>query len=354
MFERFTDAAREVLVLAQEEALLLQSGIIDTEHILLGLVRQAGAAGAILGGFDVSLSAVRDKVVETSTVSGAAEVPPFSPRAKKVLELSLREAIQLDHSNIGTEHLLLALIREGEGNGAQILIGLGVDMSLMRQRITTALMEGDPSTRHLSDHSFVRGRAVRAARLVACSFCGLAPPKSGQLISGDNAFICERCIEHWSEYMRSTTSAIVRPVVFPPQEPSEVIPTGPPPTDVATAQDEIQAAFAAHGTTSEDGASIPSVERGEDLGPVVAMAKAKARSRGIADEGSDVAVTIDEVQFIDAKHAAAWFSISINGHSVVRHHRGDAVLVDGSWKMARSTFCHIMAMGGVQCPPDKG
>jgi hypothetical protein len=354
VFERFTDSAREVLVLAQEEARLLHSGIIDTEHILLGLVREEGAAGAFLGGSDVSLAAVRDKVVETSTVSAAAEAPPFSPRAKKVLELSLREALQLDHSTIAPEHLLLALIREGEGNGAQILIGLGVDLSLLRQRVTMALMEGDPSTRHLPYPSFVRGRAARAARLVACSFCGLAPPESGQLVSGDNAFICERCIEHWSQYMRSATSAIVRPVVFPPQAPSEVIPTGPPPADIDTAQAEIQAAFAAHGTTSKDGASIPSVERGEDLGPVVAMAKAKARSRGIADEGSDVAVTVDEVQFIDAEHAAAWFSISINGRSMVRHHRGDAVLVDGKWKMARSTFCHIMSMGGVPCPPDKG
>jgi hypothetical protein len=279
---------------------------------------------------------------------------PFSPRAKKVLELSLRETLQLGHSDIGAEHLLLGLIREGQGNGAQMLIGLGVDLSLLRQRVITALMEGDPSTRNLPDQSLPRGSNVRDARLVACSFCGLAPPASGQLIAGDNAFICERCIEHWSQYMRTATSRVVVPVVRPPESPSEVISTGPPPADVDAARAEIQAAYSAHGTTSEDGTSIPSVERGEDLGPTVAKAKSMARNRGIALDDADVAVVVDEVRFVDAEHAAVWFSISIDGHPMVRLHRGDALVIAGNWKMARTTFCQIMAMGGVPCPPAEG
>ena len=354
MFERFSDIARQVLVEAQEEARLHGCGNIGTEHLLLGLIRQEGPVSTILGSLGVSLSGVRRKVGEATTLPRSEGTAPFSPRTKKVLELSLREMLQLGHSDIGTEHLLLGLIREGEGRGVEILIDLGVDLSLLRRRVINALMGGDPLTRQLPYPTFVRGRAVRGGRLVACSFCGLAPPESGQLVSGDNAFICERCVEHWSQNMRSAASAIAAPVDWPPQAPSDVIPTGPPPADIDAARAEIQAAFAAHGTTSEDGASIPSVERGEDLGPTVEMAKAKARSRGIADDDSAVAVTVEEVQFIDSEHAAAWFSISINGHSMVRHHRGDAVLVNGKWKMARSTFCHIMSMGGVPCPPDKG
>ena len=304
----------------------------------------------------VSASGVREHVEEIVPQSGTPEQgsPPFTPRAKKVLELALRETLQLGHSDIGPEHLLLGLIREGQGNGVQILIGLGVDRSLLRQRVVTALMEGDASTRHLPDPSFVRGRSVREARLVACSFCGLAPPASGQLVSGDNAFICERCIEHWSQYMRTATPRVVLPVVWPPEPSSEIISTEPPPADIDAARAEIQAAYSAHGTPSEDGTSIPSVERGHDLGPTVAQAKSMARNRGIDPEASDVAVVVNEVRFVDAEHAAVWFSISIDGHPVVRHLRGDALVVAGEWKMGRTTFCQIMAMGGVPCPPDEG
>lgn len=235
-----------------------------------------------------------------------------------------------------------------------MLIGLGVDLSMLRQWVLAALTEGGASTRHLRGPTFVPRRNALGSRLVACSFCGLSPPASGQLVSGDNAFICERCIEHWSQYMRTAASRVVLPVVWPPETPSEVISTGPPPADVDAARAEIQAAYSAHGTTSEDGTSIPSVERGEDLGPTVALAKSMARDRGIAVGGADIPTVVDEVQFIDAEHAAVWFSISINGHPMVRHHRGDAVLIDGKWKMARLTFCQIMSMGGVPCPPDKG
>jgi len=361
VFERFTDAARQVLVLAQEEARLLHSSKIGTEHLLLGLIREDGPASTILDSFEVSLSALRQLVTPTTLPgphagphSGLPAAWPFSPRAKKVLELSLRETLQLGHSDIGPEHLLLGLIREGEGTGAQMLIGLGVDLSLLRQRLIAALMEGDPSTPHLPHSSLQRGRSVRDARLVACSFCGLTPPASGQLVSGDNAFICERCIEHWFQYIRAATSRIVSPAVWPSAPPSEVISTGPPPADVDAARAEIQAAYSAHGTTSEDGISIPSVERGHDLGPTIAMAKSMARNRGIDPEASEVAVIVDEVRFVDAEHAAVWFSISIDGRPVVVHHRGDALVVAGEWKMTRTTFCQIMLMGGVPCPPDEG
>ncbi|HUP68797.1 MAG TPA: Clp protease N-terminal domain-containing protein [Acidimicrobiales bacterium] len=147
MFERFTDRARRVLVLAQEEARLLNHNFIGTEHILLGLIHEGeGVAAKALGTLGISLEAVREKVEETigPASESMSDSPPFTPRAKKVLELSLREALQLGHNYIGTEHMLLGLVREGEGVAAQVLQTLGADLSRVRQQVVT-LLSGYPS-----------------------------------------------------------------------------------------------------------------------------------------------------------------------------------------------------------------
>src|SRR5438093_10003753 len=142
LFERFTDRARRVLVLAQEEARLLNHNFIGTEHILLGLIHEGeGVAAKALESLGISLEAVREKVKETIGPAGAATTgsPPFTPRAKKVLELSLREALQLGHNYIGTEHMLLGLVREGEGVAAPVLQNLGADLSRVRQQVIQLL-----------------------------------------------------------------------------------------------------------------------------------------------------------------------------------------------------------------------
>src|ERR1700676_88307 len=142
VFERFTDRARRVLVLAQEEARLLNHSFIGTEHILLGLIHEGeGVAAKALESLGISLEAVREKVEETMGVAGTAPSgsPPFTPRAKKVLELSLREALQLGHNYIGTEHMLLGLVREGEGVAAQVLVSLGADLARVRQQVIQLL-----------------------------------------------------------------------------------------------------------------------------------------------------------------------------------------------------------------------
>ena len=131
MFERFTDRARRVVVLAQEEARLLNHNYIGTEHILLGLIHEGeGVAAKALESLGISLEAVRSQVEEIIGQGGSSPSGhiPFTPRAKKVLELSLREALQLGHNYIGTEHILLGLIREGEGVAAQVLVKLGADL----------------------------------------------------------------------------------------------------------------------------------------------------------------------------------------------------------------------------------
>jgi ATP-dependent Clp protease ATP-binding subunit ClpC len=162
MFERFTDRARRVVVLAQEEARMLNHNYIGTEHILLGLIHEGeGVAAKGLEALGISLEGVRSQVEEI--IGQGQQAPsghiPFTPRAKKVLELSLREALQLGHSYIGTEHILLGLIREGEGVAAQVLVKLGADLNRVRQQViqllsgyqgkeavTSGAPEGTPAT----------------------------------------------------------------------------------------------------------------------------------------------------------------------------------------------------------------
>src|SRR6185503_96644 len=154
MFERFTDRARRVVVLAQEEAKMLNHNYIGTEHILLGLIHEGeGVAAKALESLGISLDAVRQQVEEI--IGQGQQAPsghiPFTPRAKKVLELSLREALQLGHNYIGTEHILLGLIREGEGVAAQVLVKLGADLNKVRQQVIQLLSgyaggKGEPGT----------------------------------------------------------------------------------------------------------------------------------------------------------------------------------------------------------------
>src|SRR5262245_42249860 len=138
MFERFTDRARRVVVLAQEEARLLNHNYIGTEHLLLGLIHEGeGVAAKALEGLGISLEAARARVEES--IGQGQRTPtghiPFTPRAKKVLELSLREALQLGHNYMGTEHIVLGILREGEGVAAQVLAGFGADYVQVREQV---------------------------------------------------------------------------------------------------------------------------------------------------------------------------------------------------------------------------
>jgi ATP-dependent Clp protease ATP-binding subunit ClpA len=142
MFERFTDGSRRVVVLAQEEARMLNHNYIGTEHILLGLLREGdGYAATALESLGISLDAVRQQVEEI--IGHGQQAPsahiPFTPRAKGVLELSLRESLQLGHGYIGTEHILLGLLREGDGVAAQVLVRLGADLDRVREQVLQLL-----------------------------------------------------------------------------------------------------------------------------------------------------------------------------------------------------------------------
>jgi ATP-dependent Clp protease ATP-binding subunit ClpC len=144
VFERFSEQARQVVVLAQEEARTLKHNYIGTEHILLGLVReQEGVAARVLESLDITLERVRAQVVRL--VGSGDEFTqgqiPFTPRAKRVLELALREAVSLNHRYIGTEHILLGLVRENEGVGARVLLDFDADSEKIRDEVVRLLPE---------------------------------------------------------------------------------------------------------------------------------------------------------------------------------------------------------------------
>ena len=172
MFERFTDRARRVVVLAQEEARMLNHNYIGTEHILLGLIHEGeGVAAKALESLGIALEGVRQQVEEI--IGQGQQAPsghiPFTPRAKKVLELSLREALQLGHNYIGTEHILLGLIREGEGVAAQVLVKLGADLNRVRQQVLQ-LLSGYQGKEPAEGSTGGRGEGTPSSSLVLDQF----------------------------------------------------------------------------------------------------------------------------------------------------------------------------------------
>jgi ATP-dependent Clp protease ATP-binding subunit ClpA len=213
MFERFTDRARRVLVLAQEEARLLAHPYIGTEHLLLGLILERdGIAAQTLEQHGITLEVARSAIEETIEASAGVigGSPPFTPRAKKVLELSLRESIQLGHNYIGTEHMLLGLIREGEGGGATILLSLGMEFGALREEIITLTSEmSDEGTRSSHDRTPLRETAPNCPRCGA----GLAeearyrvldvPPQdpgADDVILSVPVLFCHRCGRAFGTY----------------------------------------------------------------------------------------------------------------------------------------------------------
>jgi ATP-dependent Clp protease ATP-binding subunit ClpC len=163
VFERFTERAKQVVVLAQDEARALKHNYIGTEHILLGLLREEeGLAARVLESLDVTVEEARAQVAR---IIGPGDEPivsgqiPFTPRAKKVLELSLREALSLKHNYIGTEHILLGLVRENEGVAARILLDFGADAEKIRNEIMRVLSgPGGPGLVHTETVQRLAGR----------------------------------------------------------------------------------------------------------------------------------------------------------------------------------------------------
>jgi ATP-dependent Clp protease ATP-binding subunit ClpA len=204
VFERFTDRARRVVVLAQEEARLLNHNFIGTEHILLGLLHEGeGIAAQVLVSADISLDAARSKVEAIGRPGSSAPSGhiPFTPRAKKVLEYALREALQLGDNFIGTEHLLLALLREGQGIAIQALVNLGADLDWVREQVVEIAGRGRtaPFGTDGFDQPVLQKPAIQPASatyksVLHCSFCNEPQDRVAKLIAGPGVYICDRCV----------------------------------------------------------------------------------------------------------------------------------------------------------------
>ena len=370
MFERFTDRARRVVVLAQEESRLLNHNYIGTEHILLGLIHEGeGVAAQVLIGMDISLDTVRAELEEIIGHGGQAPAGhiPFTPRAKKVLELSLREALQLGHNYIGTEHILLGLIREGEGVAAQVLVKLGAELSRVRQRVIQELSgyEGQ-----YADYE-TEARLPRARiRPVRCGFCNTPSPACGTLYTGvSGALICETCVNaaaeprsepqqpmsRWRSRLQGMVESqfgVSRPQGEYPM-PLEMLaaghePVGPPPEDEEAARQAIEYAFTDPMEVGADGALV-NVEDGVALKQYADQVTARVGA-WIAERTN----VVELVKFIDATRAVVYTRAELRDGTpppAIFHQEGWAVLVDGRWKISRETIRARWAQVGVVIPP---
>ncbi len=328
-------------MLAQEEARLLQHNFIGTEHLLLGLILERdGVAAQTLAELDLSLADVRTKVEEVVGRSGLEDggSPPFTPRAKKVLELALREALQLGHTYIGTEHILLGILREGGGVASQVLVSLGVEPAQLRQQLMQKLVLG---------YQEAESGALTASsggRLVECSFCGRRPPASGRLVSGrgGSAYICEHCLQDLTQSLAEPSDED-RPVIVGP-----VVITGQLPPDEEAARTDITRAFTSVFVLSQDRRTVPNVEGGERLGSCLK----EAQERHAALRRKDHAVSVAAIEFVDERHASVSFTLSLEGVPATML-SGEALAIDGVWTVARSTFCALMDLVGVRCPSEE-
>jgi hypothetical protein len=351
VFERFTDRSRRVLVLAQEEAHLLNHAFIGTEHILMGLIHEGeGIAAKALESLGITLEAVRGKVEETIGMAGSApSAPPFTPRAKKVLELSLREALQLGHSYIGTEHMLLGLVREGEGVAAQVLISLGADLSRVRQQVIQLMSGlGEPASpmgpaasvggvfwsRDPSQEPFwVPPPIVRPEP--HCLFCGRELWEFDHFVSAGDGAICSECIEGAHQALEQATPT--RQEVFLAPRVFGRLPDDQAVEEVASV---LRIAFQWGASPEELSGAI---EDFDELHPFLMLA-------GERFPIAVIGTALDRIRFVDDSHAAVRFRLIFNGGGSLPR-QGQVHRHDNHWRVDRGTVAAMLTAGGIRVPP---
>jgi len=338
-------------VLAQEEARLLNHSFIGTEHILMGLIHEGeGVAAKALEQLEMSLEAVREKVEETVVLSGTAPTgsPPFTPRAKKVLELSLREAMQLGHNYIGTEHMLLGLVREGEGVAAAVLVSLGADLARVRQQVIQLLSgyEGKESVSagpgsSSETPSAPWRRAASGTTAIgrhggwrgACSFCGRDLWEVGRYVSAGVATICEDCVTTAATALEEGETAPGGEVPFPPRL------FGTAPDDRAV--EEVVAAF--RSTFGPAPRERDALEDPEDLEPYLAEAGQRHPVRPSPTR-------VERLRFLDDDTAEVEFVLGLLDGPAFPFD-GRAVRRGNRWLVTRDTVVRVLQSAGVVVPP---
>jgi len=341
-FERFTDRARHVLVLAQEEGRQLNHGFIGTEHLLLGLAREGeGVAAKALGALGITVDRVRDEVLAIvgGGPPGPPMAPPFTPRAKKVLELSLREAVQLGHRSIGTEHLLLGLVREGEGVAAQVLTRLAGDLGRVRQEVIRS-MSGRAGAGVVDQITGLARPAQPVSRVLGmpppigrCSFCGRDTFEAAHFVSIGDTAICSDCVAAAHDALAgaepSRHEVFLRPRVFGESPQADAV------DEIARTLDH---AFCASSSLAERAAAI---EEFDELEPFWVLAATRF-------PGAVTDTVLDRVRFIDAFHAAVEFRTIIgvlrpSSHGLVVHR-------EDRWQVSAETVRSLLRSLGVAVP----
>jgi hypothetical protein len=349
MFEKFTDRARRVVVLAQEEARRLNHNYIGTEHIFLGLIAENdGVAARALRALGVSLDQARREVEHIIGIG--TDLPegniPFTPRAKKVLEMSLREAMQLGHAYIGTEHLLLGLVREGEGVGAQVLVKLGADFESVRRMVIAILSGGPPKVEQVGDFPASARAGVSRAQPTSpyvapvaerrCSFCLRSEDRVGRLVRGPSALICDECLVR--------AAALVAEAGEDDPKLLRLRLSFRPTIELGDAMELVELAFE---TVFGSGASVEArlalIEDSGDLRDVVERLVALGRSTGDPD------VWVDNVRFISGDEAEVHWSPQLAAGGRIPLH-GFAVLDAGTWKVGRASYAQIVSLAGIPFP----
>ena len=348
MFERFSDRARRVVVLAQEEARLLNHNHIGTEHILLGLIHEGeGVAAIALQSLGISLEAVRARVEEIVGHGGQAPSGhiPFTPRAKKVLELSLRESLQLGHNYIGTEHILLGVLREGKGVAAQVLVSLGVELPQVRRAVIQLLsgFPGRASSMRLMVDTPVPGevhglfRAASGPEPLRCSFCGRDLWEVDHYAAGPAAYICDACIADARAALEAAP-ADIQQLALPPRV------FGSPPPDDPEASEKIAYALNAvfGGDLNEQGAAY--MEDGEQLLPILLATAERFPDIRIAE------MLVERVRFSSAEAASVSFALVFDMGGRISF-VGTVTRVAERWVVTRATIADVLRTGGVSLPP---
>lgn len=335
MFERFTDQARRVVVLAQEEARLLNHPYIGSEHTLLGLLAEGHGVGAqALVSLGVTMETARGKVV--ALVGRGERVPsghiPFTPQAKRALEGALREALHLGDHEIGTEHLLLGLIREGDSTAARTLEELEVDLDSVRARVIDIRTGREPAegTRSVTlEGGGTSPGAALPGPTGVCSFCGRDLWDVERYVTGSHASICDVCLAGAREAL-DHAAAGSRAIPLPPR----VFGEAPDADAVAAVTEAVRAAFDPEAADDERADAI------ED-GPLLARAFTLAKERY-----PDAAGRLDRIRFASSDAAEVRITVSVDGGPGPTI-EGRVLRLEGGWKVSRDLFESVLRAAGV-------
>lgn len=320
---------------------MLQHNYIGTEHILLGVIHEGeGVAARALAILGVSLEAARARVEEI--IGHGGKMPsghiPFTPRAKKVLELSLREALQLGHNYIGSEHILLGLVREGEGVGSQVLGEFGLDLERVRQAVID-LLSGQPPeelTESARAHVRVISGARRSGSAVHCALCDRDLWEVDRIVRAETGVICDICVEGARLALEGSKD---RSVPMPPRVfVAELGGIGAVEAIVLA----FRRAFGDPDLPTSDEQVIEDQEVARN-----AMVEAAARAGGVTVTGVDVS----RIRFLGTDRAEVRFTTTFDRAPGAVSHDGVAVHYDERWLVSRDTIARVIAPSGVQLPP---